>query len=84
MVNDCELAEVLVQGHEYTARHRRMFQDLVVSRILGPAARPFDVVAGGVKRRRRAAPNARIEQNLHGPGFKTKGSIRSCATTRRA
>ncbi len=58
--------------------------DGVISGIDLPLARPNDVVALTAKRLGSLYRNAGIEEDLGDPVFRSRLSMRSCATTRRA
>ena len=83
-MDDGQLPEVLVERHQDAAVPVRDRQDFRVPGVLRPAARPLDIMPGSGERRRCATPYARVEKDLHGWGGKPNGSIRSCATSRRA
>lgn len=75
--SDGEFAEVFVERYEYSAVRVRRREYLVVARVGGPLAGPDDVMASGDQGGARAAPDARVEEDLHEPVPVSKGSIRS-------
>lgn len=83
-MDDGEFTEVLVERHQYTSFPVCMSQDFFVAWIFGPIARPYDIMARGLKLTGGPIPDARVEQELQWLGSKTIGSIRSCPTRRLA
>jgi len=79
-----QLTGVLVERDEDAAFTRGTRDDLVVARLLDPIARPDHVVTRPTDRRRRAAPDARVEKEPDVPRPVTTGSARSWPTRPRA
>jgi len=61
---DREFAEVLVEGHEYAPIRMCRREYFVIAGILGPFARPDDIVTSGDQSGARAAPHARVERTF--------------------
>lgn len=59
-------------------------EDFLVTRILGPVGRAYNVVPGHPELVARLAPNASVEEQLQVAESAGSSSMRSLATTRRA
>jgi hypothetical protein len=84
--DNSQFAEVLVQRHKDSSLGMSASQDLLVARVFGPITRPNNIMTGRGQFRESTAPNARIEQDLHGriplaglPRFSTR---RHCLVVR--
>ena len=60
----------------------RESEDFLVARILIPITGPLCIVAGPGKALLGPPPDARVEEDLHEPVWRSKGSMRSWPTTR--
>lgn len=69
--DDCQLAEILVQGHEHTLLGVSPLEDLFVARIRRPIACPDRVESERLEFDPGAAPDARIQKDLHDPVWRT-------------
>lgn len=81
-----QLSKVLVERHQDSALPVGDRQDLRVAGIRIPVAAPHHIVPGLNQRLLGAAPDTRVQQDLHDAAavFTTNGSTRSRATIRRA
>jgi hypothetical protein len=76
-MNDRQLAEVFVEGHQDPAFAVGVGKDLVVPGIFGPITGPHHVMSGGLKLKPSAAPDTGVQEKPHALGSRTRGSIRS-------
>jgi hypothetical protein len=84
-IGDGQLAEVLVECHQYLSARPRRRHKAFVSGIRGPVTDPVDVVPLRAQHGHGTAPHAGVEQNPHLSADPTSGgSMRSCPTRRRA
>ena len=82
--HDGQLAEILVQSHQYAPLGMGPGQDFIITRILGPVTGPNDIVGRGPELGTGLAPNAGVEEHSHLLVSIVSGSIRSWPTCRRA
>lgn len=80
-MNDGKLTEILVKRNQNALLLINVSQNLVVTWVFRLIPDPDRVVTSRSKLRTHPAPHARIEQELHVPVFRIRGSTRSWATS---
>jgi hypothetical protein len=83
-LDDRQLAEILVQGHEDTNFGVCASEGFYIARISAPLCNANDVMACGLDTRLSSTPDTRIEEHPHYADLVIRGSTRSWATSRRA
>jgi hypothetical protein len=70
--HDRDFAEILVEGNQHLVVLVRVREDLRITRISRPTCCALDVVSAGSQHLVRAAPDADVEQDLHGSAIRQR------------
>ena len=76
-LHDRQFTKVLVERDEDAALAMGSLEDLFITRVFSPVARPHDIVAGGTDLSAGTTPDARVQEEFHSRELTTIGSTRS-------